>query len=137
MSEQTSALDVQVAGNHYKDQPIQPVEYIHANGIGYFEGNVIKYVTRHREKGGAQDIKKAIQYLHFILEHHYGEKEKTIYYSPTVDMAYTDCFNAVSEIMHSPIVRALLPDAHAGASIVCEDILEEINRRRAKMTGRK
>jgi len=40
------ALDIQVAGNHYKDLAIQPVEYIHANNIGYFEGNVIKYVSR-------------------------------------------------------------------------------------------
>lgn len=34
--EYSAALTTQVGGNHYKDMPIQPVEYIHKNGIGYF-----------------------------------------------------------------------------------------------------
>ena len=63
-----SALDVQEGGNHYKDCPIQPVEYIHANGIGYFEGNVIKYVTRWRTKGGVEDLKKARHYIDMLIE---------------------------------------------------------------------
>ena len=50
-----NALEKQVAGNHYKDLPIQPVEYIHANALGYFEGNVIKYVSRWRNKNGVAD----------------------------------------------------------------------------------
>lgn len=68
------ALNIQVAGDHYKSMAIQPVEYIHANGIGYFEGNVIKYVTRHRAKNGAEDIKKAIHYLNLLLELEYSGK---------------------------------------------------------------
>lgn len=62
------ALDTQVGGSHYKSKAIQPVEYIHANGIGYFEGNVIKYVTRWREKGGVNDLAKAIHYLELLIE---------------------------------------------------------------------
>ena len=38
----------QVGGDHYKDCGIQPVEYIHSNDLNYFEGNVIKYITRHK-----------------------------------------------------------------------------------------
>ena len=68
MSEPTTALDVQVAGDHYKDLPIQPVEYIHANGIGYFEGNVIKYVSRWRAKGGVKDLEKARHYIDLLIE---------------------------------------------------------------------
>jgi len=68
MSQQTSALQVQVAGNHYKSLPIQPVQYIHANGIGYFEGNVIKYVSRWRGKGGVADLEKAIHYIQLLIE---------------------------------------------------------------------
>lgn len=41
-----NALEVQVGGNHYKDKAIQPVEYIHANGLGFCEGNIVKYVSR-------------------------------------------------------------------------------------------
>jgi hypothetical protein len=63
-----SALDVQVAGNHYKDLAIQPVEYIHANGIGYFEGNVIKYVSRWRAKNGIKDLEKAKHYIELLIE---------------------------------------------------------------------
>lgn len=67
-----SALDDQEGGNHYKDLKIQPVEYIHANGLDFFQGNVVKYVTRHKAKNGEQDIRKAIHYLQMILELQYG-----------------------------------------------------------------
>lgn len=60
-------LNVQVDGNHYKDLRIQPVEYIHANEIGYFEGNVIKYVTRWRAKGGIRDLEKAKHYIELLI----------------------------------------------------------------------
>ena len=68
-----SALDKQVSGSHYKDKGIQPIVYIHANDLGFCEGNVIKYVTRHKEKNGAADIKKAIHYLELLLELEYKE----------------------------------------------------------------
>lgn len=75
-SEGTSALDKQVSGNHYKDCGIQPIEYIHANGLSYLEGNVIKYTTRHSKKNGKADIEKAIHYLELILEMEYkGETD--------------------------------------------------------------
>jgi hypothetical protein len=65
-------LDQQVGGSHYKGCKIQPVEYIHANGLDYLEGNVIKYITRHRTKGeGRKDIEKAIHYAQLILEMEY------------------------------------------------------------------
>lgn len=67
----TSALDKQVSGNHYKDCGIQPIEYIHANGLNYFEGNAVKYITRHRKKNGKADIEKAIHYLELMIELEY------------------------------------------------------------------
>jgi hypothetical protein len=68
MTDKTNALDVQVAGDHYKKLAIQPVQYIHANGIGYFEGNVIKYVSRWRDKGGIADLEKAKHYIELLIE---------------------------------------------------------------------
>ena len=62
----------QVGGTHYEKMKIQPVEYIHANGLDFFEGNVVKYVTRHRYKNGSEDIKKAIDYCKMILKLDYG-----------------------------------------------------------------
>jgi hypothetical protein len=69
-----TALSKQEGGNHYKGCKIQPVEYIRANNIPYLEANVIKYVTRHRNKNGKQDILKAIHYLEMILEMDYSEE---------------------------------------------------------------
>jgi hypothetical protein len=68
------ALDKQVGGSHYKDCGIQPVEYIYANQLDFLEGNVIKYITRHRTKGdGEKDIRKVIHYAEMILEMVYGK----------------------------------------------------------------
>lgn len=63
-----SALNDQVSGDHYKDKVIQPVEYIYMNGIGYMEGNVIKYITRWKEKGGVNDLRKAKHYIELLIE---------------------------------------------------------------------
>ena len=67
-----NALDVQVGGSHYKDLAIQPIEYIHANKLGFSEGNVVKYITRHRQKHGADDVRKVIHYCQLLLELEYG-----------------------------------------------------------------
>lgn len=63
-----AALNVQVGGSHYKDMAIQPVEFIHANGIPYLEGNVIKYLTRWRKKNGIADLEKARHYIDLLIE---------------------------------------------------------------------
>lgn len=68
-----SALDKQISGNHYKDKGIQPIVYIHANNLGFCAGNVVKYVTRYKTKGGAADIRKAIHYLELLLELEYKD----------------------------------------------------------------
>jgi hypothetical protein len=68
------ASENQIGGNHYKDCGIQPSDYIVRNGLGWYEGNAIKYITRHRLKGqGKQDIEKAIHYLQLLLESEYNE----------------------------------------------------------------
>ena len=61
----------QEGGSHYQ-LPIQPIEYIYKNKLGYMEGNVIKYVTRHESKNGAEDLRKAIHYLEMLIEWRYG-----------------------------------------------------------------
>lgn len=63
-----SALDVQVGGGHYKTFAIQPVEFIHRNGIPFIEGNAIKYLCRWRDKGGIQDLHKVKHYIDLLIE---------------------------------------------------------------------
>ena len=59
---------IQHGGTHYKDKTMQPWDYIAANGLGYFEGNVVKYVSRWRDKGGIEDLRKARHYLDKLIE---------------------------------------------------------------------
>lgn len=68
MTSPSSPLDVQVAGDHYKKLKIQPVEYIHANGLGFCEGSVVKYITRWRDKGGIKDLEKAKHFIDLLIE---------------------------------------------------------------------
>ena len=63
-----SALNEQVGGGHYKKLAIQPIEFIHANGIGFAEGCAIKYLTRWRDKGGITDLKKARHFIDLLIE---------------------------------------------------------------------
>lgn len=70
LSNPKKPLDIQIGGGHYKDMAIQPLEYCLANNIPFVEGNVIKYVSRHRKKGGKEDIKKAIHMLEVLLENY-------------------------------------------------------------------
>ncbi len=71
-----SALDKQEGGNHYKTMKIQPTEYNQANGIGWCEGNIIKYASRHKAKNGAEDVKKIIHYAELLLQLEYTEDVK-------------------------------------------------------------
>jgi hypothetical protein len=66
--EHMSALETQVGGNHYKNLTIQPVEYIHANKIPFLEGNVIKYISRWKDKNGVADLLKAKHYIDILIE---------------------------------------------------------------------
>lgn len=63
-----AAIDEQVAGDHYKNMAIQPIQFITANNLGFCEGNIIKYLCRWPAKGGVEDLKKARHYLDLLIE---------------------------------------------------------------------
>ena len=67
-----TSLNRQVSGDHYKKRKIQPIEYILANNLDFCEGNVVKYITRWRDKGGTKDLRKIQHYIDFLIE----EEEK-------------------------------------------------------------
>lgn len=66
MQSPSSPLDVQTGGDHYKKLKVQPVFYNWANKIPFIEGCCIKYLTRWREKGGVEDLRKSM-HLHELL----------------------------------------------------------------------
>ena len=63
-----SAHKKQIGGDHYKRMAIQPSHYIVRNNLGWYEGNIVKYITRHSIKGGRQDIEKVIHYAQLLIE---------------------------------------------------------------------
>ena len=63
-----SHLKQQIGGEHYKKMGIQPAEYVHSNNIPYLEGSVIYYVSRWRDKGGIEDLKKAKHTIDLLME---------------------------------------------------------------------
>lgn len=69
------ASENQIGGKHYKDYPIQPAEFCQRNKLPWCESNVVKLVTRHQDKGGVQDIDKAIHYLQLLKEWEYWQPE--------------------------------------------------------------
>jgi len=60
--------DIQIGGDHYKNMTLQPIEYILKNNMNFCEGNVIKYITRYKDKNGLEDLKKARHYLDMLIE---------------------------------------------------------------------
>ena len=68
MTERSAANARQVGGTHYVGAAIQPWDFIVSNGIGFLEGNIIKYVARWRKKGGVEDLRKAEHYLAKLIE---------------------------------------------------------------------
>lgn len=73
MTEAPSSLSTQCGGTHYKDMKIQPVQFSHANGLGFLEGCIIKRICRYKAKNGKEDLQKAIHELELLIELEYGE----------------------------------------------------------------
>lgn len=67
-----TALDTQVGGGHYKDMPIQPVEFSQKNRLTFCEASVVKYVCRHRNKNGIEDLKKAKHFIDLLIDLEYS-----------------------------------------------------------------
>jgi hypothetical protein len=66
--------DHQIGGSHYQNMKIQPSEFINKNNIPFAEGNAIKYLCRHKQKGQKQDLEKAKHYINMAIERDYGDE---------------------------------------------------------------
>ena len=64
--------DKQVGGSHYKKMKIQPSKFVIENELLFPEGNVIKYICRHRFKNGKEDLEKAVHFIEMIIERDYN-----------------------------------------------------------------
>ena len=66
-----NAWDKQVGGNHYKQYAIQPAQFALANKLDYAQANAIKYIVRHADKNGVQDLDKAVHYIELLKQYYY------------------------------------------------------------------
>ena len=80
--------DTQVGGNHYQTMKIQPAEFINKNEMKFAEGNAIKYICRHVNKGGLQDLQKAKHYIDMIIERDYADESKGSSVDSGVNITY-------------------------------------------------
>jgi hypothetical protein len=62
------ALEYQHGGSHYKKFVIQPAEFCYKNNILYLEATAIKYLCRWKDKGGLEDLDKAIHFIEMLKE---------------------------------------------------------------------
>ena len=86
----SNPYDKQVGGDHYSKMKIQPAEFINKNKMLFTEGNAIKYICRHINKGGEQDLQKAKHYIDMIIERDYGDDaEKSQVFSGDVKVSYS------------------------------------------------
>ena len=77
-----SLRTTQHGGSHYKGMQIEPVTIIHENNLDFFQGTVLRYIMRHKLKGGAVDVKKAIHFCQMICEFQYGIITEVTYKEP-------------------------------------------------------
>lgn len=59
--------DQQVGGDHYQ-KAIQPWDIISEWKLDFWEGNIVKYILRYKDKDGVKDLKKAKHYLEYLIE---------------------------------------------------------------------
>ena len=75
----------QIGGSHYKDMKIQPAQFINQNNLPFAEGNAIKYICRHRNKGEVQDLEKAKHYIDMIIDRDYDDQSKPLPHGFTLE----------------------------------------------------
>ena len=65
--------------SHYQELKIQPVTYAMMNNLGFAEGNVVKYISRYKKKGGLQDLRKARHYIELLIQTYEEPNRPTTY----------------------------------------------------------
>ena len=71
----SSALDVQIDGEHYKKLAIQPIEYCFKNNLNCIQSKIVKYATRYKDKGGKVDLEKIKHLVDLLIEFEYSGED--------------------------------------------------------------
>ena len=57
-----------ISPNYYKRGNIEVTDFIIDQSMSFLEGNIVKYITRYKEKSGIEDLRKARWYLEKLIE---------------------------------------------------------------------
>ena len=105
--------DTQVGGDHYQTMKIQPAEFINKNEMKFAEGNAIKYICRHVNKGGLQDLEKAKHYIDMIIERDYpAEKIPEKVFLPESDKDSMDDLSEGFKVTYGDVPGMLISSVH-------------------------
>jgi len=114
---------------HY-DMKIQPIEYIMANGLGFCEGNILKYISRYKEKGGIDDLLKAHYYLELLIDNYDGEEQDGyILPTPEEEMAQLEK-NKAAIIAQNKEWDAIVKACDKGDGVIIQEVAPGVFKRR-------
>ena len=114
---------------HY-DMKIQPIEFIMANGLGFCEGNILKYISRYKQKGGIDDLLKAHYYIELLIDNYDGE-EQDGYILPTPDEAMAQLEKKKAEkIAANKEWDAIVKACDKGDGVIMQEVKPGIFQRR-------
>lgn len=115
------ATDTQIGGTHYKSLAIQPIEFITAIRCSFIQGCIIKYISRYKNKNGAEDIKKCIHYAELAIQ--LGDKRRCKDNDLSLNMNRYILKNKLT-IMHRRIITKTVYNDYASVIRYCKELLQ-------------
>lgn len=121
-----SALDIQIGGSHYRNKGIQPIELIVALNLNFIEGNIVKYITRYKEKNGVQDLMKCIHYSQLAIE---LKCIRSISIDILNNISYIDNYYVSNNLTGTQrdIIIACLQNDYERVKLLCNEMIKNYN----------
>lgn len=120
-----SALDIQIGGSHYRNKGIQPIELIVALNLNFIEGNIIKYITRYKEKNGVQDLMKCIHYSQLAIELKCIRHNIDIHNNYALILQYIKTNDLCS--VQTYVLNSCLQNDYEQVKLLCNEMIKNYN----------
>lgn len=119
-----SALDEQIGGVHYKKLAVQPIELIAKSNLNFFQGNIVKYISRYEFKNGVEDVKKARHYAELAWD---LQPKNYAGWLKSASAKFYCQNNAFSERKTNIIIHAVLGN-YVSVIHECDLLIEQLNK---------
>lgn len=120
-----SALDIQIGGSHYRNKGLQPIELIVALNLNFIEGNIVKYITRYKEKNGVQDIMKCIHYSQLAIELKCIRHNIDIHNNYALILQYVKTNDLCS--VQTYVLNSCLQNDYEQVKLLCNEMVKNYN----------